>query len=470
MFDGLLEPIRRRASDAWRSFLGIPKLFRAWWYGEERRDFARVREEEKEEILRARNLRGEIKEVAKSAAAGASGTGQMEVFHAEGGQVTERRGESSHLDDLVGLAFSGGGIRSATFNLGVLQALANKRYLKQIDYLSTVSGGGYIGAWLTAWIKRKGCAEVEQKLSTNRDESPPHEPWRYIEPNPIRFLRKYSNYLAPRTGLASTDTWALLSVYCRNVLLNLTLLVAAGAAFLLVPLIIISADRHLQETGLSPSSFKVWGATVLLVMVAAWAIAYSFASFSRDVQPRFKSVLRKPGVFVLLPLVVAAICFTYLLARNQKGHLWKWLIAGAVSYSIIWIVGNTAAGVIEATSRHDLRALFAGGGGPEPITTNYFWIFCWWVLANLIGGAFGGWLLFLARSVLHSFASPGALSTCSNIGARILLGPPFLLFSFVLVSILHVGLLGRSFPDAKREWLARLCGMIIMAAVVWVLV
>lgn len=50
----------------------------------------------------------------------------------------------------VGLALSGGGIRSATFGLGVLQALAADRKLDCFDYLSTVSGGGYIGSWLSA--------------------------------------------------------------------------------------------------------------------------------------------------------------------------------------------------------------------------------------------------------------------------------------------------------------------------------
>ena len=53
---------------------------------------------------------------------------------------------------LAGLALSGGGIRSATFNLGILQALAEVGKLRRFDYLSTVSGGGYIGGWLTAWI------------------------------------------------------------------------------------------------------------------------------------------------------------------------------------------------------------------------------------------------------------------------------------------------------------------------------
>src|SRR5262245_7660408 len=42
--------------------------------------------------------------------------------------------------DLTGIALSGGGIRSATFCLGVLQALAKADLLKRFDYLSTVSG------------------------------------------------------------------------------------------------------------------------------------------------------------------------------------------------------------------------------------------------------------------------------------------------------------------------------------------
>src|SRR5260370_28842846 len=51
------------------------------------------------------------------------------------------------------LCISGGGIRSATFGLGVLQGLARCGLLDRFHYLSTVSGGGYIGSWLSAWIK-----------------------------------------------------------------------------------------------------------------------------------------------------------------------------------------------------------------------------------------------------------------------------------------------------------------------------
>jgi Patatin-like phospholipase len=55
----------------------------------------------------------------------------------------------------IGLALSGGGIRSATFNLGVLQALARLDILRRFDYLSTVSGGGYIGACLTSLLSHR---------------------------------------------------------------------------------------------------------------------------------------------------------------------------------------------------------------------------------------------------------------------------------------------------------------------------
>ncbi|MET0504736.1 MAG: hypothetical protein ABWZ85_05365, partial [Luteibacter sp.] len=52
----------------------------------------------------------------------------------------------AHGDPTIGLALSGGGIRSATFCLGLLRALARNKVLHRVDYLSTVSGGGYIGS------------------------------------------------------------------------------------------------------------------------------------------------------------------------------------------------------------------------------------------------------------------------------------------------------------------------------------
>src|SRR5262245_59134319 len=76
-----------------------------------------------------------------------------------------------NADNRWALCLSGGGIRSAAFALGIVQCLANCKampkprsnntkptlgdpepMLAQFDYLSTVSGGGYLGSWLSTWL------------------------------------------------------------------------------------------------------------------------------------------------------------------------------------------------------------------------------------------------------------------------------------------------------------------------------
>ena len=132
----------------------------------------------------------------------------------------------AHTDNLTGLAFSGGGIRSATFNLGILQALAQKGLLCKFDYLSTVSGGGYIGSWLAALTRRLTApmavplfSEVEKALCPSKAT-----PDRRSETSVVHWLRLYSNYLTPNTGVVSGDTWAMLGTWLRNVILNQTIL------------------------------------------------------------------------------------------------------------------------------------------------------------------------------------------------------------------------------------------------------
>ena len=57
---------------------------------------------------------------------------------------------------VVGVALSGGGIRSATFCLGLFQSLARQQLIRRMDFLSTVSGGGYFGSFLGAAFSRSG--------------------------------------------------------------------------------------------------------------------------------------------------------------------------------------------------------------------------------------------------------------------------------------------------------------------------
>src|SRR5437870_955457 len=144
---------------------------------------------------------------------------------------------------LTALCFSGGGIRSATFCLGVLQGLARLTALDKFDYLSTVSGGGYIGSWLSCWVQRESSASgngihtVQEELRRLPEDT--IDP----EPEPLRHLRAYSNYLNPDAGLLTADTWSLVATVVRNILLNWLILAPALAVLLLVPRLFLAVVR-----------------------------------------------------------------------------------------------------------------------------------------------------------------------------------------------------------------------------------
>lgn len=188
--------------------------------------------------------------------------------------------------DLVGLAFSGGGIRSATFNLGVLQSLAKMNVLRYCDYLSTVSGGGYIAAWFSAWALREqetaGIAsihkEMRQRLSPSRNPDPLDEQVR-----PIRFLREFSNYLTPQIGFFSADTWTMAAIYFRNALLNLLVLIPMLAMVLLVPRCLFWVTEWIY--GIDTPSLLVPAVTFALVLLAAKVLVANVRRFRTPPRP-----------------------------------------------------------------------------------------------------------------------------------------------------------------------------------------
>lgn len=115
--------------------------------------------------------------------------------------------------ELVGLALSGGGIRSATFNLGVIQVLAENGIFQQADYLSTVSGGGYFGGSLSSVFNKKASANAKG-FPFGVDD-------RGEERKAVKHLRNSSNYLAPRGWFDYIRIPALL---LRGILLNFLVL------------------------------------------------------------------------------------------------------------------------------------------------------------------------------------------------------------------------------------------------------
>ena len=152
-------------------------------------------------------------------------------------------------DKLVGLALSGGGIRSATFSLGVMQRLAKEGCLEYVDYLSTVSGGGYIGGSLT-WLlsaaagKHKGAGAFGTS-STNFPygvENPREKRLRgEDESNILRHLRLHGKYLTPGKGITTTS---LIAVILRGILLNFVVWLPLLVALMVVLLFTCYAFVH----------------------------------------------------------------------------------------------------------------------------------------------------------------------------------------------------------------------------------
>src|SRR3954454_20684525 len=106
--------------------------------------------------------------------------GPEEMIQQEAVRIADRQKEifGAAGKPLLGVAFSGGGIRSGTFNLGIIQGMAKRGLLSHVDYLSTVSGGGYIGTWLHGVIKRYGGGDPSAvtQLLDRPEGNPHHEP------------------------------------------------------------------------------------------------------------------------------------------------------------------------------------------------------------------------------------------------------------------------------------------------------
>lgn len=180
-------------------------------------------------------------------------------------------GEIPGKHEFAGLAFSGGGIRSATFGLGVLQALKARQLLEKFDYLSSVSGGGYISAWLSANCRRHGKGWLSKEAKW--DDS-------------IKHLRRFSNYLSPQVGFFSADTWSMLMIWVRNALLIQLTVLLGLAALLLVPRIL--------ALGFSLVPFYPWarGLTVGVFIAAVVSVGANLISLHYGMQPQAPEVKR----------------------------------------------------------------------------------------------------------------------------------------------------------------------------------
>jgi predicted acylesterase/phospholipase RssA len=160
----------------------------------------------------------------------------------------EKTGEQDRrVIEAVGLSLSGGGIRSAAFCLGVLQGLdsvlrnpatgekrkAEPSLLERVDYLSTVSGGGYVGCSLTAAMSNAN-GEFPFKSELDQDET-----------DSIKHIRDYSNYLFPKGFFDFLDS---IAIYLRGLIANFVIMLPIILGLAVFTILCSPTEKDLDKT------------------------------------------------------------------------------------------------------------------------------------------------------------------------------------------------------------------------------
>jgi hypothetical protein len=346
------------------------------------------------------------------------------------GDVVSRMRGAGH----VALCLSGGGIRSASFALGVIQRLAQARVLDRVDYLSTVSGGGYIGGWLSAWMTHAAgdpaAAPVPDQLRAAG------HPGGLPEPAPVTQVRRYSRYLTPRPGVLSADVWTVLVTIARNLLLNWLILLPLLAAVLLIPRVYV----QLVHLGAIADSSWWWTASIAAVGLLLVAVMYAW----RDL-PSLGNAGRPAADFLRWCLVPVAV------SQMLLSLAWAWQVHQR-AIPVLLILCALAALIAGAPWLLSFRR-----GRWQPARVRMF-------LAAVASGALAAAALLAAR---HTLA---ALMIDSPVfGGRMFaaIDVPVALVIVALGAMLFTGLASRDMTDDDREWWARAIAWASIAAACW---
>lgn len=377
------------------------------------------------------------------------------------------------------LCLSGGGIRSATFCLGVLQWLAQHERLKDYHYLSTVSGGGYIGSWLVnglvqaakhapaasadAWSKRVGqssgsvggaaCAGAARSAGDAKD--------------PVAPLRAFSNYLSPRGGM-SGDAFSLAAIFIRNLLLNALVWLSVLAVLVAAPRLYIALLGASEAAQALP--YAAWAFFGVAFAVVVWGVSYIAADLPQQddgqtmptaPSPAQQQALAAAGAgaatprngfvcYCFAPIVAAAVVLSIggaWLATLRETHWGYFAAAGAFAHGLGVLVG------IPRRTWRGLPKRHSNAGG---------------VFVVVLVGAVGGVLASLALSQLG--AAPVAAEDAGN--QRLLYATfavPAMTGAFWLAMALYAGLMGRKTDEFDREWWARATAYWLRFSLIWLL-
>ncbi len=372
-----------------------------------------------------------------------------------------------HLADRSALCFSGGGIRSASICLGVLQGMArfstqgpagSPGMLHEFRFLSTVSGGGYIGSWFMAWARRhpRGYRGVVDEISkcglTGVDP----------EPRPLRHLREYTSFLAPRLGGLTVDTWTLAATVMRNLFLNNCMLLPVFAALLCLPILIGYGMAFLVRCG----SNEAWIAVLVAMLFVALLLLTVVQGVSTRWQWQKKAQKLLIGSNTIIGIAVAVLVVYYMASQKCCSLVFDqrtfFEFAGFVAIPLL-IPASYGSWLVSKKDRKLRDRL------------KHCWLF--WFAVPVVALATSALLLLLARIAplieqklmsVPQFASKwtGAHVWPAN-AAVYVLGLPLVWAILLAASSFFTGIVAKSDSEENREWWARMKAIHMLMMLGW---
>ena len=303
-----------------------------------------------------------------------------------------------NADDRWALCLSGGGIRSAAFALGIVQYFAQQHVaskskagpagplLKQFDYLSTVSGGGYLGSWLSAWLfqarQQGGPDTVLAKLAERASN--------HNEADPIVNLRRDSHFLAPKFSAISADVWADIATILRNLVLVWLLIMPPLMFAVLLSKALAYGFWEAVSREISSQSFIAVAAVGIAAIgaVACLLLSLSFASANRPTRTISNYTQAQFLVYDLGAFFVGAVLLLFLLGSLLGGVrlqtsilLGSGALLGLIIYAASWFAAYLWA--------RDRKAAFEAEWSSDrlPAADLSAWCFAGVVFGLLVAGA-----------------------------------------------------------------------------------
>jgi len=270
-----------------------------------------------------------------------------EVIYKESDTLKQRRkvlfGDAA-ADDFdetrFGIAMSGGGIRSATINLGFLRMLNQMGILKRADYLSTVSGGGYTGAYIHATLKGIG-SKVEGDETLQVDDYYQQ----LFSDDHINHLRSRGEYLIPGKGFIKTfNRFVLIVGYLSSLIMSLlspALIVAIAASIYGLVSAFVEMDTELfswyAANVLTIGAIILGGILVVhYILNRAEIYGLNISLWFHRIETSFLALM----VMAILATAIAAVGIQY---SDQGQTILMYLAIGAAALALGFLVNPNAS-------------------------------------------------------------------------------------------------------------------------------